>query len=291
MKILRFKGGLGNQLFQYGLLISLIENYDNDVYIDLSAFDLIPRYRGEFSLENSFHVHIKRLQASIKQIDFLSNKNYSRIDRLRLRITGYKKTHYLDRERGFDKNVYNDSPLYLDGYWQSFRYFKDYKNTIIANLVFKINIDDEFILDLARRIKLEKSSVSIHVRRGDYLNDNSIYVDLMNTSYYNDCLNQILDSDRKVFVFSDDINSLTNVALFEGFEFINTNGLPDHYDMYLMSLCKINIIANSTYSWWSAFLNRNTDIKIYCPSRWFAIRESYIKDLYPSDWNIIDVKF
>jgi hypothetical protein len=290
MKIVRFKGGLGNQLFQYGLFVSLIENFGEDVYIDLGFYDHFKDYNRVFYIEKAFNLEIRQFHGSPENIKALANNNHFFLARLKLKILGYKKTHYVDFENGYDKNVFRGLDLYLDGYWQSYKYFINYENKLLSKLIFKINIEHENTISLAQRIKLNSNSVSIHVRLGDYLNSN-VYTNLLNTNYYTDSLKQTSPLDRKVYVFSDDIKYLSKMDQFSDFELVDTSGLPDHYDMYLMSLCKTNIIANSTYSWWGAFLNRNLDKEVYCPSRWFAKRENYLDDLYPSDWNIIDVKF
>jgi hypothetical protein len=272
------------------LLIALIEEFGEEIFVDLDFFELFPNYSGSFLIEEAFDVSIYPLKGEIEKITSLSNRNYSFTDRIKLKIFGYKKSHYIDLERGYDKNVFRVLDLYLDGYWQSYKYFIKYESKLLSKLIFKINIEHENAISLAQRIKLNSNSVSIHVRLGDYLNSN-VYTNLLNTNYYTDSLKQISPLDRKVYVFSDDINYLSKMGQFSDFELVDTSGLPDHYDMYLMSLCKTNIIANSTYSWWSAFLNRNFDKVVYCPSRWFEKRKNNLDDLYPSDWNIIDVEF
>ena len=135
---------------------------------------------------------------------------------------------------------------------------------------------------------LYKNVVSLHVRRGDYLLLSNFHHNL-ESSYYKNAINQF-PIDTKYLVFSDDINWCKTI--FDGDEYIFVENQSDIMDLYLMSLCKHNIIPNSTFSWWAAFLNKNNNKKIIVPSIWFGPNgpQNYY-DMYESDWTKMDVVY
>ncbi len=165
------------------------------------------------------------------------------------------------------------SNLNLSGFYQSELYFKEYEMEIRHSFEYKQYFPEN------------TGVTSIHVRRGDYATlGNSYYIDLANTSYYESAMN-IIKADC-YFVFSDDINWCKNI--FKGNKFVFIEGNEPHIDMALLSSCENNIIANSSYSWWAAYLNKNNNKKIIAPQNWFGPRLPHnTKDLYPKQWQII----
>jgi hypothetical protein len=167
-------------------------------------------------------------------------------------------------------------PTYLHGYFQSEKYFKHNREKIL-----EFFICNEVIDNLSKKYKnnLNKNTCSIHVRRGDYLNF-SDHHPTQNMEYYKSAIS-VVGSDKTFFIFSDDIswckenfNFLDNVIYCEDNE--------DYEDLYLMSLCNDNIIANSSFSWWGAWLNNNKNKKVVAPKKWFGPSKSNFKldDLY-----------
>jgi len=163
--------------------------------------------------------------------------------------------------------------LNLSGYYQSELYFKEYEKEIKTLFEYKQCFPEN------------TGVTSMHIRRGDYTKlGNSYYTDLANTSYYEEAMN-IIKSDC-YFVFSDDINWCKE--RFKGTQFIFIEGNKPHIDMALMSSCENNIIANSSYSWWAAYLNKNTNKKIIAPKNWFGPKLQHnTKNLTPITWNKI----
>ena len=144
-------------------------------------------------------------------------------------------------------------------------------------------------IDLKENIK-SKESVSIHIRRADLFpnNPNSVNYAALPLSYYVDAL-QIIRNDiinPFYFIFTDDIEWTvkTFVNILDKYIICSKSKLQDYEELYLMSQCKHNIIANSTFSWWSAWLNNNDNKKVVCPSKWFEKDEYDTKDLLPSHW-------
>lgn len=288
VNIVRLKGGLGNQLFIYAFFLSLSKNASYKCYLDFSHY----RYHKSSSyieLENAFDIRIMSYEAPVNLVRKLSNRDYELFFKFYKRIFGSKKSHYFDLEQGYDSKVYMLNNHYFDGYWQSFRYFDNFRDELIEHLKFKTLTDDPNLIFWSDKIKSSKNSVSLHVRGTDYLNDN-IYKNLSNSNYYKDAL-EILDMRVKnVFLFTDDKDFVKNNRYFDEFIIVDTSRHANHLDMYLMSLCEYNIIANSTYSWWSAYLNTNQRKIVIAPSEWFNNRCIHLSDLYPENWITVKVK-
>jgi Glycosyl transferase family 11 len=175
----------------------------------------------------------------------------------------------------------------LDGYWQSEKYFIDCSKLIRKDFTFKNELDS---YNLKLKSKIDKTnSVSIHIRRGDYvnnLNTNATH-GLCSIDYYIKAVNYITERIESpyFFVFSDDIEwAKKNIMLNFPCQFISHNiGSKSYLDMQLMSLCKHNVIANSSFSWWGAWLNSNDNKIVIAPRKWFAVNTD-ICDLIPSNW-------
>lgn len=172
---------------------------------------------------------------------------------------------------------------YLDGYWGSEKYFYG-----IEDVVKRSFSPTEIFLSKIRDSRFKgvfsKKSVSLHVRRTDYLNSNG-YHPVQSLSYYIESINLLGDYDF-VYIFSDDIRWCKENLTFDRMVFVE--GQDDVEDLWLMSLCKNNIIANSTFSWWAAWLNQNDDKKIISPKIWFGEYTNLgIKDLIPEKWVLI----
>lgn len=176
---------------------------------------------------------------------------------------------------------------YLVGYWQSERYFSDYAQTIRDDFTFKLPISDENTT-LAGHIK-KNNAVSLHVRRGDYVNNPSTaaHHGVCSIAYYQDAIRYIVDRSGPVvlYIFSDDPQWVrANLQVKVPCVYVDHNRGPSSYvDMQLMSLCNHHIIANSSFSWWGAWLNPNAGKIVVAPKNWFA-KPMHTQDLLPSDW-------
>ncbi|BEG97882.1 alpha-1,2-fucosyltransferase [Bacteroides sedimenti] len=275
MKLI-FSGGLGNQMFQYAFYLSLKEKGLN-VDIDLSLYSFIDMHNG-YELPSIFCIpngtNDKSLNIKLRII-------YLRI----LLKFKPKKIIYIDpfyfTNIPFNKNNYK----FLFGYWQSEKYFENIREIILRKFIFR-SIDSQNI-KLSDQIKSE-NSVSLHIRRGDYLN-NSLYSDICTDEYYCSAINFMLNKlDNPVFyVFSNDIkwtkNYLKRFSIKHKIVTLN-HGKKSYQDMFLMTNCKHNIIANSSFSWWGAWLNDNKDKIVVAPKKWMNTEFEKYKNIVPDSW-------
>jgi hypothetical protein len=187
----------------------------------------------------------------------------------------------LDLLEGFDLNcqigeIEGDN-IIIDGYFQSYEYLKEYENEIIKEFTFK-----QYILNKCQlEINKYPNPVSIHVRRGDYIKHPNYWV--VTPEYIQEALNQFNDDEYTFLVFSDDIEWCKQVFP-EGVVFVDGNNQFE--DLCMMSLCHHNVIANSTFSWWGAFLNQNPNKKIIAPKNWSSDKKD-VSYLYPKKWIVI----
>lgn len=273
MKIVRIFGGLGNQMFQYALAVSIKKQLGEEVAIDHSVMRGYPLHNG-YELKHIFNTSIP--QASIAQIAYVAWP----LPHYRLWQIG---THCLPKRKStlkesksmeFCPKVFMPNiDLMIEGYWQNERYFRNYRNEVLKAFAFKPFEGNSKNLSVVEAIK-EKTSVSIHVRRGDYLKI-SFTEGICSLNYYKaaiDMIKRYVDPDMFV-VFSDDIEwcreNLRESLCGTETVYVDWNkGKESYRDMQLMSLCSHNIIANSSFSWWGAWLNRNPEKKVIAPSRW-----------------------
>lgn len=232
-------GRLGNSLFQAAATIALAKR-NNDDFLFPDSWKYI----------DSFNITKNHFSS-----DILCKSEYQE-----------PYFHYKDISYECDMN--------LHGYFQSEKYFKDYKDDI------------RFLLTpLSSSSPMLSNTASIHVRRGDYLKFNKAFEQL-DLGYYTKAIS-ILNA-KKYIVFSDDIDWCKKT--FRGNEFSFSEGTSEVEDLVLMSKCEHNIIANSSFSWWGAWLNNNPNKKVIAPSKWFGPELSpthNTKDLIPKEWIII----
>lgn len=295
MKVVKIMGGLGNQLYQYALFLRLLKE-DNDSGIDISWYDTHLCHNG-FELpvltDNSFVV------VNDKDVFFSGDKNriYEQGNvilklyyKLFLKQKKYSKT--LPQEAiTFYKGFLDSRYSYYDGYWTSEKYFKD----IAVELRNKLKFPAIDCKNMKIKSFIEGSnSVSIHIRRGDYLNaENAIYQNVCTRIYYRNAIDYINSNvpDPRFYVFSNDIEwCRENLDLKDAYYVDWNKGNDSYRDMQLMSLCKHNIIANSTFSWWGAWLNENPNKIVLAPSRWFDLPDCPMEDIYPDEWIKIPIE-
>ncbi|MDR2407204.1 MAG: alpha-1,2-fucosyltransferase [Bacteroidales bacterium] len=242
--------------------------------VDHSYFNGYPLHNG---LEINKIFNIEMQQASFNELISVTWPFYNyRIGQIGIRILPKRKTVYCEKTNAqfidIDKLAYD---CYLDGYWQNELYFKDCEDIVRRKYQFITPLDLKNN-DLKNKI-CSVNSVSIHVRRGDYLK-HKMYLGLCDKDYY---VNAISYMKKKIdhpvfFVFSNDINwcksNLRDVINDSCSEYIDWNKKGKSYiDMQLMSICKHNIIANSSFSWWGAWLNNNIDKIVIAPKKWLNI--------------------
>jgi hypothetical protein len=289
MIIINIIGGLGNQMFQYALGIALREKGRN-VLFDISEFNQYELHNG-YELERLFHIDEKYAdQALVKSyINKNKNKMIKRYDKfLKLFGKSVDKKYEQHMKHNFDylSNVqlYELDEVYINGYWQSEMFFKDVKNQIIDKFNFDFNLDEKNAIAL-NDIKTS-DSISIHVRRGDYVNHNELG-GICDIEYYKKAIEYVqeLVTSPKFYIFSNDIEWCRANLQLKNVMFIDWNSDKESYkDMLLMSHCKHNIIANSSFSWWGAYLNKNPNKRVVAPSKWFKNSDINDQDVIPNEW-------
>lgn len=282
MIIVNILGGIGNQMFQYALYRRLSLT-NNDLFINKKDFEEYNLHNG-YQLEDIFNVSPRC--AGYEQI-YKLKREPSLKGKLIKKFLGEKKTYIEIEELTFDNNILNQQNAYLFGYWQSEKYFKDIEKVIREDFKFKNELGEENLKIVEEMKKV--NSVSIHIRRGDYLKPeiNKLYGGICEINYYKRAITHIENnvSNPYYFVFSNDIEWCKENLQLERVNFIDCNNGRDSYkDMQLMSKCKHNIIANSSFSWWGAWLNENKDKLVISPSRWINGIKSDIDDIIPATW-------
>lgn len=286
MKIVKILGGLGNQMFQYALYLSLQNHYpDETIKLDTSCFKGYPLHNG-FELYKIFN--IKEKEATLMdKLKIAYPYCHYRVWQILKRILPNRKSMLIEnKEERYDSTVFSRiGNCYYDGYWQNERYFKDIRDRILQ--VFTQKTINEKNIDFVKELQCHES-VSIHIRRGDYVS-NPLYGGICNIEYYKQAIRYIQDhtSCNLYCIFSNDIEwckqHLSSLLANKTVIYVNWNKGKDSYqDMYLMSHCKHNIIANSSFSWWGAWLNNNPMKIIVCPKRWNNIPNSEFE--LPQEW-------
>jgi hypothetical protein len=185
----------------------------------------------------------------------------------------------------FMKEFYSyPKDVYLNGYWQSEYYFEPIKGILRKEFTLKEVLIGQNA-ELAERIK-NSNSVSLHIRRGDYVDNKEVseFHGTCSPEYYKKAIEFLkAKGDLEVFVFSDDIQWAKENLRADKINFVAQNN-PGYIDMNLMALCKHNIIANSSFSWWAAWLNQSPSKIVIAPQKWFADPGRQTPDIYPKNW-------
>lgn len=283
---LLLKDGMGNQLFQYAAARALAEKLNTQLRIDISSFKYNPL--REYSLH---HFNIEERFVSPLDLFWFRSQ-------LRLFSLFGKNNKYL-RQIKFSQEGHHYFPLldtvkdntWIEGYWQSEKYFLSIEDIIRKEFVVKepVNAYCAAVLD---RINAT-NSVSLHVRRGDYVNDPAINAlhGVCSISYYKKAISILKDkiSNPVFFIFSDDMDWVKSHLPIDAAEvvYVDDADNKDYDDLRLMYSCKHNIIANSSFSWWGAWLNANPGKIVIAPKKWTQ-SGYYNPDLIPEKWITID---
>lgn len=270
MIIMTYKHGLGNQMFQYALQRSL-EKKGKIVKSNTMLYDQNFNMR-KFELTSVFE-NIK-----LNPAPYCNYMTYN---------------EDLVNSSIFMPDIFDiddtSTSCVLNGFFQTEKYFSDIREDLLQQ--FKFNITDKFLSEIVNSIKNNnRPVVSIHVRRTDYVG--SFLHDICTENYYKNAINEIYNrlgtKDIEFVVFSDDIEYCKR--LFPGFICVDKsqfNEYKDWYDMYLMSCCHHNIISNSTFAWWGAWLNQNKNKLVIAPNKW--LRGLPTSDVWCEDWIKVNV--
>ncbi len=287
MIITRLIGGLGNQMFQYAIARCLSIVNKVEFKMDITGFELLnPLYtQRKYELH---HLNIVENIATPKEIKRFKQKIF--ISKIFKKIIPSSKIYYYYTEKKgfkFDPEVFKLKNIYLEGYWQTEKYFKNIEDVIRKEFSVKIPIDKKNE-ELLEKIK-SCNSVAVHVRRGDYVT-NPIHAEFHGTcglEYYKKCVNIIEEKVKNpyFFIFSDD-NEWTKKNLKFNFpmDYVTWNIGKDYEDLRLMSNCKHFIISNSSFGWWGAWLSNNSNKIVLAPKKWFKDEKRDTFDLIPDKW-------
>lgn len=279
MIVIKFMGGLGNQMFQYALYRKL-KTLGRDVSADLSF------YRQQDSIKfglDFFKLDIR--EANKRQIGKYSGNGKDVASIIKRKMGFYSRYYFQeDFEVHFQPEIFDIHDGYLEGYWQTEKYFSDIRDVLTKDFVFS-GLTMEQPKEILRDIK-ENESVSIHVRRGDYLKGRAkeLYGGLCDISYYENAIAYIRSkrNNPKFFFFSDDISWVKENLRIADAVYIDSACSDQYTDMFLMTQCDDNIIANSSFSWWGAWLNENREKLVVSPNKWFNLHVA--PDVICEDW-------
>lgn len=291
MIIVKLWGGIGNQLFQYSFGKYLSKYLNTEVKYDIQTIQKAKNFtkRSLGILDFNIHIEIASKEDNGK-LKYFSKGIFARIERkLSQKLPFLFKTYFVESElhSRIDKSNIKDN-CYYDGYWQSYHYLNQIESIISTEIILRYPLSKN-CQSLISAIK-NTESISIHIRRGDYINikKNFDRFGVCSKHYYESSIQYIskLCENPIFYIFSDDINWAKENFIGSQYCFVYGN-LPSE-DMYLMSQCKHNIIANSTFSWWGAWLNNKKDKTIIAPANWYNMKQNNATErLIPETWNLI----
>ena len=294
MIIVSLFGGIGNQMFQYACGKVVAKNLNAELKIDISHLtDRTPRNNFTYRDYELGVFNIKDEIATIEEVrqfipDLWNSKEYiKQLYKLKRLFNG--KSLYLEKSKftyNKDIELVKDN-TFLYGYFQTERYFENHRSELLKSFMLNNQID-KINISLIDKIKSE-NAISIHIRRGDYLNSPFELLDIQ--GYYMKAIELIQDRVEKpsFYIFTNDYlwaeENFASLNIKKIIVNINKND-QSFIDMILMSNCKHNICANSSFSWWGAWLNTNPEKIVIAPKRWFK-NTDYVKsifDLLPKSW-------
>ena len=291
MIVTRLKGGLGNQLFQYAAGRRLALAHGAELYLDISGLAVSVRMPRHYELQP---LQIKARIADERILDLVSGSRRKgladRIIRMFQSLTppGCIR-EFRERHFHFDPEVLAlPDNTFLSGYWQSERYFSDVADTIRNECTVTTEPSGKN-LDMLNRISA-CTAVSVHVRRGDYVTDPAVLAmhGICDLEYYERAVRYISEriTAPEFFVFSDEVDWVRDNLKFPfPYTMVDHNNAQHcAEDLRLMSACRHHITANSTFSWWGAWLNPRTDKIVVAPQRWFNKHDVDTRDLCPAEW-------
>jgi hypothetical protein len=282
-------GGLGNQMFQHAFCTAL-NSRGQKARLSFTGFFYYKHHNG-FDLYRAFYLKLSPLHKimafMLEEASFIcQNKICKGIAR---RLTGWyegRQERYNEKnEFILDADVFKQDEKSFYGTWQCLEYFRECTDAVRRQFVFKEPVD------VANKTVIEKikntNAVSIHIRRGDYLSSHwqsSVHV-IKDIAYYKRAVKLIEEkiTAPAYFIFSDDLQWVKQNLQLDNCTYVEHNtGKNSFIDMYLMSLCKHNIIANSSFSWWGAWLNSNTSKIVIMPQKW--MNNNTCEGIFPEEW-------
>lgn len=288
MIIVRLTGGLGNQLFQYAIGRKLALHHKTELVLENSFYINTPKKATPRKYELC-HFNIKARCTTSEErakLFLYTNSITKRIKRFFPSVGKF----YFFTEQQLHKKIYLHltKNSFLDGYWQSENFFTNIKKNIIEDLqiIPAMSANDIAIADKIT----STNSISLHIRRGDYVSyapANATH-GLCGLDYYIKSISYIEQhiENPMFFIFSDDIKWVSeHLKINHPYLYVDHNSSDTAFqDLRLMSMCKHNIIANSSFSWWGAWLNQNQQKLVIAPKRWFANEQKDSSEIIPASW-------
>ena len=287
MIIVNLKGGLGNQMFQYALGRKLALKTGQELKLDLTGFDR--NHHRSFGLDIFSIIKNPATKEEIKKIKYpygwcSKGWRWFRFKILRVHHTGWEpKT--LARTI---KKLENGQDVYVDGFWQSYKYFENIRENLLLDFALLKEPLEKRYPDLIAQIK-NTDSVGLHLRRGDYAANSRVLKEFgaCSIEYYRRAIEMLAKkiNQPNFFVISDDIAWVKdNLKLDHPTVYVSELGTKDYEELMMMSQCRHNVIANSTFSWWGAWLNDNPGKIVVAPEPWFTNNSIKIDDIIPPTW-------
>jgi len=290
MIVIRLKGGLGNQMFQYAIGHILSKKNNCLLKIDTRFFDLSKTNNRVTARDFELDIFDNTYTEAQKE-DFSTFDKLSKINRIKRKIGFNYPRKYNEQSPEYHQDILSlKSPLFLNGYFQSHKYYQAYEAEIRALFSFSTYDFKNKNLDILQTLKNE-ITLSVHIRRGDYVNDPKVNQThgVCSFDYYLNAIRYISETNKniKLVFFSDDSawvkQTFSHLSMDKIFVDHNT-GKSSWKDMCLMSLCTHNVIANSSFSWWAAWLNANPKKQVIAPKQWFVDKNRNTNDLIPAEW-------
>lgn len=290
MIVIKIQGGLGNQMFQYAFASILAKKNKSKLLIDDSIYTFTDKKTG--FTPRKFELSIFDCEFCFaKSKDKLFFYNLSLINKIKKKLKLNYPKFYNEPEFEYSSKVnVLKYPIYFIGYFQSFKYFVGFEDYVRELFVFPTNKLSQKNKDLIPVLK-NKNTIAVHIRRGDYISDpvTNQFHGSCSLEYYTKAIaivSKTIAQPTLVF-FSDDYQWVK-----ENFEFLTADkifvshniGGDSWVDMYLMSICSHNIIANSSFSWWGAWLNANPTKIVVAPKTWFQAKKVDINSIIPKEW-------
>ncbi len=289
---IRLMGGLGNQMFQYAAALGLAARQGKALMLDISYFEADKTRPYQLC-----HLKVPQdIDTSARLAGSVSNSIAARVIR-RIKRGAYHEDVYREPHFHFDPALFSLSgvDIRLNGYFQSPRYFDKVEELLRERFQPKAPLSVT-AADWAARIAASPRSISLHVRRGDYLKAPYFAVHTaLDRGYYDRAVDLIQDlvggGGGEFFLFSDEPDFIAEAfADLPCSHVVRSDPTAPWEDMFLMARCRHNIIANSSYSWWGAWLNLAEDKRVIAPARWFTpdkLAACNTLDLYPDDWILL----
>ena len=285
MVIVQLSGGLGNQMFEYALYLKL-QSMGKEVFLD----DVTCYGPGQRTKQlDVFGLSYRA--AGPRQLREMTDSFADPVSRIRRKLFGRKDLSYREASCDFDPLVFRKEPALLQGCFQSERYFEDIQDQVRNAYRFRNLVFNERVKGYRERILEKKGrAVAVHLRRGDYLDPKffGLYQGICTDEWYEKAIYTMKKRvpDAAFFFFSNDPDWVKEH--YSGRDLVTVEGGSEdagYEDLYLMHLCSHQIIANSSFSWWGAWLNEKPKKIVIAPSRWLNGRSC--RDIYTKEMTVL----